>query len=229
MPMDDFTSFFRSEYIAHPIYLETSQRYIFKNTLRGTEDRNQTVRKYSMKQPTEQNLINAFGAESMVHMRYLHFAVQADKENYSNTARLFRAVSHAEHIHAVDHYQLLRHLETNIAANSMGAFGSGRTLKNLRLAILGETFEVIEMYPAYMGVAKVQEEMDAYRSFEWAYKSEQMHKSLFEKAKSCIETGKDVELGPIQVCEVCGYTLEGKAPDPCPVCGAEQAEFTPFA
>ncbi len=61
-----------------------------------------------MKQPTEQNLINAFGAASMAHMRYLHFAVQAEKENHANAARLFRAVSHAEHIRA-------RYITTNFS------------------------------------------------------------------------------------------------------------------
>lgn len=181
-----------------------------------------------MKQLTEQNIINAFGSESMAHMRYLHFGLQADKENFPHVARLFRAVSHSEHIHAVDHYQLLKHLEANLTANSMGAFGPEETLKNLRLAILGETFELMEMYPAYMEIAKVQEEMGAFRSFEWAYKTEQIHRNLFEKAKTSVETGKDVKLGAIQVCEVCGYTLEGKAPDTCPVCGAERAKFTPF-
>jgi rubrerythrin len=43
-----------------------------------------------------------------------------------------------------------------------------------------------------------------------------MHKQLFEKALESVDSGKDVELGPIQVCEVCEYTLEGEAPDRCP-------------
>jgi hypothetical protein len=34
-----------------------------------------------MKQMTEQHLINAFGGESMAHMRYLHFSRQAAKKN----------------------------------------------------------------------------------------------------------------------------------------------------
>ena len=34
-----------------------------------------------MKKKTEQHLINAFGGESQAHMRYLHFADQAEKEN----------------------------------------------------------------------------------------------------------------------------------------------------
>lgn len=181
-----------------------------------------------MKQMTEQNLINAFGGESMANMRYLHFAGKAEEEEYGNVARLFRAVAHAEYIHAGDHYQELRHLEGGFVANSMGAFGPGNTLKNLGLAVAGETFEIEEMYPAYMEVAEFQGEKDAHRSFEWAYKTEKMHKSLFERAREAVSESKDVDLGPVQVCEVCGYTLEGEAPDRCPVCNAEKNRFSAF-
>jgi len=66
-----------------------------------------------MKKMTEQHLINAFGGESQANMRYLHFADQAEKEKLNNTARLFRAIAHAEYIHAGDHYQELKHLETS--------------------------------------------------------------------------------------------------------------------
>jgi len=51
-----------------------------------------------MKMMTEQHLINAFGGESQAHMRYLHFANQAEKEKFANVARLFRAIAHAEYI-----------------------------------------------------------------------------------------------------------------------------------
>jgi len=36
-----------------------------------------------MKKMTEQHLINAFGGESQAHMRYLHFANQAEKEKFN--------------------------------------------------------------------------------------------------------------------------------------------------
>lgn len=181
-----------------------------------------------MKQMTEQNLINAFGGESMAHMRYLHFANQAEKEDYPNVARLFRGIAHAEYIHAGDHYREVKHLKGGVVANSMGAFGPGDTGKNLGLAIDGETFEITEMYPTYMAVAEFQEEKGAYRSFEWSYKTEKMHKALFEKAAEAVSSKKDVQLGPVQVCRVCGYTLEGDAPEKCPVCGAKRNAFTAF-
>ena len=181
-----------------------------------------------MKKITEQHLINAFGGESQAHMRYLHFASQAEKEKFPNVARLFRAIAHAEYIHAGDHYRALKHLNGGFVANSMAAFGPGDTIKNLKLAIDGETFEIEEMYPAYIEVAKLQAEKTAQRSFEWAYATEKMHKQLFEKALEAVNSGKDPEIGPVQVCEVCGCTLEGEAPDRCPICNALKEKFTAF-
>lgn len=181
-----------------------------------------------MKQMTEQHLINAFGGESMAHMRYLHFARQAEKEKMPNIARLFEAIAHAEYIHAGDHYRELRHLEGGFAANSMAAFGPGDTAKNLRLAIAGETFEIEEMYPVYIEVADLQQEKGAKRSFEWSYASEKTHKALFERGAQAVAGGGDMELGPVQVCNVCGYTLEGEAPDTCPVCKAAKDKFEEF-
>ncbi|MFP4179845.1 MAG: rubrerythrin family protein [Spirochaetaceae bacterium] len=181
-----------------------------------------------MKQITEQHMINAFGGESMANMRYRHFAVQAEKEGFPNVARLFTAVAYAEYIHAGDHYRVLKHLESGYLANSMGAFGPGDTSKNLGLAIAGETFEVEEMYPAYMNVADMQGEKDAYRSFDWSYQTEKEHKALYEKAKAAVDSGKDVDLDAVQVCDVCGYTLEGQAPEKCPVCGAVREKFSEY-
>ena len=182
-----------------------------------------------MKQMTQQNMINAFGGESMANMRYRHFALQAEKDGYPNVARLFQAVAHAEFIHAGDHYRELKHLKEGILANSMGAFGPGDTKKNLDLAIAGETFEIEEMYPAYMEVAELQGEKSAKRSFEWSYKTEKQHLALYQKAREALDTQGDPDLDPVQVCEVCGYTLEGEAPVRCPVCSTKKERFTAFS
>lgn len=138
-----------------------------------------------MRQTTEQNMINAFGGESMANMRYRHFAVQADKDNFPNVTRLFKAIA-------------------------------------------GETLEVEEMYPTYIATAKFQGERTALRSFQWSYDTEKMHKALFEKAREAVPAGRDAALGVVQVCEVCGYTLEGEAPEVCPVCNAKKERFTAY-
>ncbi len=181
-----------------------------------------------MKQITQQNLINAFGGESQAHMRYLHFAGKAKKQQFPNMARLWRAIAHAEYVHAGDHYKELAHLDGGFVANSMAAFGPGDTIKNIRLSIAGESFEIDEMYPVYIETAKLQHEPGAQKSFEWSYATEKVHKQIFEQALSVIEKGSDIDLGPVQVCEVCGYTLEGGAPDVCPLCKAKRDKFTEF-
>ena len=181
-----------------------------------------------MHKMTEQNMINAFGGESQAHMRYTYFASQAEKEKLPDTARLFNAISFAETVHAWDHYHELKHLDGGFTANSMAAFGPGNTLKNLGLAIDGETFEIEEMYPTYIETAKFQGEKGAQRSFEWSYNTEKEHLKLFTHALEALKKGAEASFGPIQVCNVCGYTLEGDAPDSCPLCNAAKDKFMTF-
>ena len=114
-----------------------------------------------MRKITEQHLINAFGGESQAYMRYVHFANQAKNEKLNNLARLFRAIAHAEYVHAGDHFQKLKHLEGGFVANSMAVFGPGDPEKNFKLTIAGETYEIEEMYPTYIEVAKFQGENGA--------------------------------------------------------------------
>jgi len=167
-----------------------------------------------MKRVTEDNLKTAFAGESQAHMRYLIFAIKAERDGFANIARLFRAIAFAEQIHASNHL------------NTLGLVRS--TIENLQVAIDGERYEVEEMYPAYDAIAKLQEEKGAMRSFNWALQSEKMHLELYQKAKEAAESGEDIRVEAIYVCEVCGYTVEGEAPDRCPVCGARKERFVRF-
>ncbi len=183
-----------------------------------------------MKKMTEQHLMNAFAGQSMSYMRDLHFAAQAERDRFPNIARLFRAIAHAVWILAGDLDRQLRHLEAEYATAGMGTFGSGSTRKNLRLAILDEDNKMTEMYPAFIAVAKSQQEPDAQRSFEWAVAAGFRHKQLLQKALDAADSSRDVVLGPVQVCQICGYTIEGDAPpEPCPLCKALKDKFVAFA
>ena len=84
------------------------------------------------------------------------------------------------------------------------------------------------MYPAYKAVAELQEEKGAQRSTNAALQAEKVHAGMYQKAKQGIERREDVALGPVFICEVCGYTLEGSAPDRCPICGASKEKFRKF-
>ncbi len=167
-----------------------------------------------MKRITEANLNTAYAGESMAHMRYNIFADVAESEGKPNISRLFRSIAFAEKVHATNHYK------------ELGAIKS--TVNNLQVAIDGETYEVDEMYPAYRAVAELQEEKGARRTTDWAWQAERIHAAMYQKARQSAESGEDIEVGPMFICEVCGYTVEGKAPDRCPVCQSPKEKFRSF-
>ena len=167
-----------------------------------------------MHKMTQDNLRSAFAGESQAHMRYLIFADLAKKEGKPNIARLFRAIAYAEEVHASNHLKELN--------------GIGKTVENLETAISGETFEVEEMYPAYNDVAKLQGEKGAEKSTHYALEAEKIHAQLYKKAKESAQKNEDVELKKVYICPVCGYTVEGEAPEFCPICGAKKDVFKEF-
>ncbi|WP_258084170.1 rubrerythrin family protein [Thermococcus thermotolerans] len=163
---------------------------------------------------TRKFLEDAFAGESMAHMRYLIFAEQAEKEGFPNIAKLFRAIAHAEFVHAKNHFIALEHL--------------GKTPENLQAGIDGETYEVEEMYPVFKNAAEFQGEKDAVRTTHYALEAEKIHAELYAKAKELAESGKDIEIKKVYICPVCGYTAVDEAPEYCPICGAPRDKFVVF-
>lgn len=178
---------------------------------------------------TAGNLRSAFGGESMAQMRYRTWGEKAEEDGFPNVARLFRAIAAAEVVHASNHFRELRNEDGAYLVASMAGFGLATTAENLEGAIEGETFEVNEMYPTYLETARLQGEKGAQQSFHYALSAEKIHAAMFERARQAVDAGKDSQLGPVQVCNVCGYTLEGEVPDKCPICGAGKDKFQSFA
>jgi rubrerythrin len=178
---------------------------------------------------TAANLRSAFGGESMAHMRYKIWGAKAQADGFPNVARLFRAVSAAEQAHATNHFKAMADVAGAFLVASGAGFGLGPTSANLAGAIEGETFEIEEMYPAYLAVARDQGEQAAIQSIHYAISAEKLHAALYAAAKKAVDAGKDFAIGPIQICESCGYTVEGDAPGKCPVCGVGRDKFQTFA
>ena len=161
---------------------------------------------------TQENLQAAFAGESQANHRYLAFAKKAEQDGLLQIARLFRAVAHAETVHALNH---LRAMD-----------GVGSTEENLNQAMAGETHEVVEMSPPYMQAAQDEENRRAYRSFEMAWEVEKVHEKLYREALELLASGGGKEADyEYYVCPVCGYTHARTAPDRCPVCGAPGSRF----
>ena len=167
-----------------------------------------------MRKMTQANLEAAFAGESQAHMKYTIFADKAEKEDYPEVARLFRAIAYAERVHATNHLRELGVIDNTAA--------------NLETAFNGENYENTEMYPAFDVVAKLQEEKRARRSIHYALEAEKIHEALYIEARESVLVGKDIASAPVFICPVCGHTIIGEAPDKCPVCGLPKAKYHEF-
>jgi len=160
---------------------------------------------------TKDNLEFAFAGESQANRKYLFFAEKAEEEEQKGIARLFRAAADAETVHARNHLKVMQGIQS--------------TRENLLTAIGGENHEFTEMYPAFIKQAEAEGEKKAADSFDLANKVEQIHHGLYQDALNRLEKGETMELKPFYVCQYCGNTVEGEAPEKCPVCGAPKRMF----
>jgi rubrerythrin len=167
-----------------------------------------------MNETTKKNLQDSFAGESQAHMKYTAFSEVAQKQGKPNIARLFKAVAYAEKVHATNHLKLIMDIN--------------KTEDNLEGAIKGETFEIEQMYPGYLSQAQAEGEKQAERSIVFALEAEKIHAQMYKEAKSFADSGKDLEIGDIYICPVCGYTAKDSAPDKCPVCGVKKESFVKF-
>jgi rubrerythrin len=160
---------------------------------------------------TNDNLKAAFAGESQASRKYLYFAEKADKDGQPQVAKLFRAASEAETIHARNHLNALN--------------GIGAVTDNLKEAVSGEHYEFMDMYPGFITQSQTEKNSKAEVSFNWANQVEKVHHGLYEKALKEVTAGKKPEAKPIYVCARCGNTVEGEAPDKCPICNAAKSFF----
>jgi rubrerythrin len=162
---------------------------------------------------TTEDLKAAFAGESQANRKYLAWAKQADREGHPGIARLFRAVAAAETIHAHGHLRTLGDIRS--------------TEENLKMAVAGENYEVITMYPDYLADAKGEGQTAAERSFQWAWEVEQVHEKLYGAALETLQKGQDLGDVTYWVCGTCGHTHVGDAPpDRCPVCQSKSTAYT---
>jgi len=160
---------------------------------------------------TNENLQAAFAGESQANRKYLFFAEKAEQEGYKQIAKLFRAAADAETVHARNHLKVMQGIKS--------------TRENLLAARDGENYEFREMYPNFIKQAEAEGANKAKDSFDLANKVEQVHYRLFEAVLGKLEKGEAIGEKPIYVCQFCGNTVVGEAPQKCPICGAPRKMF----
>lgn len=177
---------------------------------------------------TQDNLRSAFGGESQAHMRYRIWGEKAKKDGFPTVSRLFMCTSDAEQVHATLHFKALKDIAGAFPVLSGGGFGLGTTSENLQGGIDGEMFEVMQMYPAYIHVAEMQQEKAAVTAMRFAIEAEKVHADLFTKAKAAVDAGKDLEAEVMLLCPVCGFISLTGEEDNCPLCQAKKELFIAY-
>jgi len=159
---------------------------------------------------TIENLMNAFAGESQANRKYLAYSKKAEKEGNLNAAKLFKAASDAETIHALKHFEVAGKVKS--------------TQENLLDAVQGETHEFKDMYPDFVKISQEELNKAAEISFTFAMKAEEVHAKLYKEALDNIDQKEEVFY---YLCPVCG-NIEKIRPDKCSICGAPGDKFIKY-
>lgn len=159
---------------------------------------------------TYENLMEAFAGESQANRKYLAFSKKAAAEGKNNAAKLFKAASDAETLHALKHFE--------VAGKILD------TKANLQAAVDGEVHEAESMYPEFVETAKAEGNKEAVRTFTYAMKAEAVHAQLYKEALENVDEEEEVFY---YLCPVCG-NIEKSRPDKCPICGVPGDKFIKY-
>lgn len=169
---------------------------------------------------TEQNLVQAYMAESAAYSRYTFYAAQAKKENYFPIERVFTETAANELHHAKVYFKFLEGGSVNVPL-SVDAGVIGTTEQNLETAAREELVEGAEMYKQAAEVA-TQEGFDEIAAhFRAIATIEKHHRRRFLHYLKQVKDGtvwkRDHAI--VWKCLVCGYEYTGTEPPvKCPGC-----------
>ena len=156
------------------------------------------------------NLMGAFAGESQANRKYLAYAKKAEKEGKLNAAKLFKAASDAETLHALKHFEVA------------GKVAS--TTDNLKDAVAGETHEYKDMYPDFVKEAEAAGNRAALMSFTFAMKAEEVHAKLYQEALENLDETEEVFY---YLCPICG-NIEKVRPEKCSICNVSGDKFIKY-
>lgn len=162
-----------------------------------------------------ENMKSAYIGETTASAKYAEYSKKAEAEGYHEIALLFKTASVSEKIHANNHKAVLAEGGQK-APEFTPEFTVNSTKENLMDAIKGETYEITTMYPEFLVNANKAGNQFAMMSLNYAYKTEQKHKPLYENALAALENNKVSSLPSVfYVCPTCGNTYDTESPKRC--------------
>jgi len=159
---------------------------------------------------TLENLMEAFAGESQANRKYIAYSKKAEADGKMNAAKLFKAASDAETIHALKHFEVADKVKS--------------TVENLNDAVNGENHEYQSMYPEFLKAAQEEGNQAAVRTFTYALKAEEVHAKLYKEALDNLEQEEEVFY---YLCPVCG-NIEKVVPERCFICGTLGTKFIKY-
>jgi rubrerythrin len=161
-----------------------------------------------MSNRTQENLADAFAAESRASARNKAFALQAEEEGYPQLAKLFRAIADGEATHARRYLLSMR-----------GKIGTTRV--NLEEAYQNERAAASE-YQRLVKEAKEDGPSQVVKAFSHARDVDREHAEFLKKAMIDMMASGTTDYW---VCQICGHVSEDAPPKRCPICHAVQTRF----
>lgn len=122
---------------------------------------------------TIKNLEAALAGESQAHIKYRYFAKLARAEGYEEVAKHFEHTADQEILHAWGHLELL--------------IGKPSTRECLEMAIEGETYEFMQMYPKMQKEAINEGDEHAEREAAHQIEESKEHAEQFKKVLALAE------------------------------------------
>ena len=163
---------------------------------------------------TAVNLMKAFAGESMARNKYEYFAKIAQKEGYRDISEHFQRAANNEKMHAK--------LELKAYNEMLTGKEFEDTVNNLQIAIDGESYENVTMYPDFAKIAKEEGHNKISKMLDMIGKIEIEHENMYKELKRRLEAGEEFVSDDEEeewICEVCGHVHRGKkALKMCPVC-----------
>ncbi len=171
---------------------------------------------------TAENLQTAINREVRLQNTYMKFAAKADKERYSNIARLYRAVAKSEAIHAESHAAQLRALGVAPQTPAPESVMVGTVMQTLRMAESEEKIESESMYPNLIRTAAAENLGDIAEAFKKAQDADLRHEELFRDA---VDRGGVLPKSTYDVCPACGLIMTSEKTTECPSCRIGKDKF----
>lgn len=174
---------------------------------------------------TVNNLITAYTGETTASAKYAAYAKKAQEEGFTQIALLFKATSASEKIHANNHRSVLEDMGQTVP-DVKPQYTVRTTKENLADAITGESYEITTMYPEFLTAANAADNQLALTSLNYAYRTEQRHKPLYEKALAALQNNEMKSLSAeYYVCPTCGNTYDSVPPKRCRISMTNSERF----